>query len=75
MKVIVSGPFSGTWDYGRLSPTHGVYSQIAWDLMEAESSPISVHWDYQAAVEAAARDEVMSHPRVVVCFTDFLESA
>lgn len=74
MNVIVSGPFCGTWDYGREAPTHGVYSRASWELSEEKASPVSLHWNYQAAVEAAARDEVMSHPRVVVCFTRSTES-
>ena len=69
MNVIVSGPFIGIWDYGREAPTHGVYSPAAWELYEETTFPISVHWSYHAAVDAAARDEISGHPRMVVCFT------
>jgi len=65
MKVVI-GHFHG-WNYGRL-PTHGFYSVASWELLGDKAYPISVHWLYESAVDAAARDELAGHPRVVVCF-------
>jgi len=44
-------------------------------LSEDKTFPISVHWSYQAAVDAAARDEISGHARMVVCFMHSMASA
>ena len=67
MKVL-SSSFVVFLDCGAHQPTHGVYSEAGWELLGDRAYPISLHWNYQAAVDAAARDEVLGHPRVVVCF-------
>jgi hypothetical protein len=63
MKV-VSGQFDSS-DFSR-PPTHGVYSQAAWELLSEKAYPISLHWSYDAAVDAAARDEMTGHEQVLV---------
>jgi len=67
MKIL-SSRFVVFSDCGTNQPTHGVYSQAGWELLRYKAYPISLHWNYQAAVDAAARDEVMGHARVVVRF-------
>ena len=51
-----------------LLPTHGVYSLASWELLGDKDYPISVHWLYESAVDAAGRDEVAGYPGVLVCF-------
>ena len=65
MKV-VTGQFESS-EYSR-PPTYGVYSQAGWTLLGEKAYPISFHWSYDAAVDAAARDELSGHQRVLVCF-------
>ena len=67
MKVLTSR-FVAFSDCGGKQPTHGVYSQAGWELLGDKAYPISLHWSYDAAVDAAARAEMAGHPRVVVCF-------
>ena len=54
--------------YGDPPPSHGVFSLWGWETLKEKAYPISVHWDYQSAFEAAARDELFGNPRVLVCF-------
>jgi len=65
MKV-VTGQFDSS-DYSR-QPTHGVYSLVSWELLRDKAYPISLHWSYDAVIDAAARDEISGHQRVLVCF-------
>jgi len=67
MKVI-TGRFGGAKTYiGRL-PTHGVYHQFAWDKAGMQAKEVSLHWMFEAAVDAAVREELMGMWCVVVCF-------
>ena len=67
MKVITAR-FGGARTYiGRL-PTHGVYHMRVWDLMGERADELSLHWTFESAVDAAAREELEGRYCVVVCF-------
>ena len=67
MKVI-EGRFGGAKTFvGRL-PTHGVYHLRVWDLMGECANECSLHWTFESAVDAAAREELEGRYCVVVCF-------
>jgi len=67
MKVI-TGRFGGAKTYlGRL-PTHGVYHLRVWDLMGDRADVLSLHWTFESAVDAAAREELEGRYCVVLCF-------
>jgi hypothetical protein len=67
MKV-VAGQFGWPESFlGRL-PTHGVYHLQQWELLDEFATEVSLHWTFESAVAAAAREEIEDCQCVVVCF-------
>jgi hypothetical protein len=74
MKV-VTGRFGGAKTYvGRL-PTHGVYHALDWDSAGEKAKEVSLHWTFEAAVDAAVHEELKGMWCVLVCFEEGQEAA
>jgi hypothetical protein len=67
MKVITSRFRWAASFLGRL-PTHGVYHLQQWELLDELATEVSLHWTFESAVAAAAREELEDCRCVVVCF-------
>lgn len=67
MKVI-TGRFGRTMTYAGPLPTHGVYQLRHWELLGERAPEISLHWIFESAAGAAAREELQGRRCVVVCF-------
>ena len=65
MKVVTTHPSETDFD---TSSAYRVYSRAGWEMLGENAEVISVHSLFEAAMDAAARDEVKGYERVVVCF-------
>ena len=59
MKVITNHPKDSKFD---AASAYRVYSQAGWELLSDKAEPVSVHSFFDAAMDAAARDEVHGQP-------------
>jgi transcriptional regulator GlxA family with amidase domain len=67
MKV-VAGEFGWLKSFWGRLPTHGVYHLQQWELLDEHATEVSLHWTFESAMAAAAREEAQHCQCVVVCF-------